>query len=253
MIRDVNSARDCAAACTVFQCPDVVGSDHIAAYFAKHGFTRCRTDSCVFTKRSDVGIMYVVLYVDDLLLVSSSQVMLRQFTEQLADDYKITEFGQPTSYLGIHIEHKPNGIRLSQQAFAESMLARFGLADCNPVNTPLAPRSALSLSASDNEGNDDKALDPNHTRRYREVVGCLIYLTMASRPDLVCATGQLSRYMQAPRESHWQAAKRVLRYVKGTTNLGIAVAARCSCTAIATPAMPLVRTRVVPHLVSCFY
>ena len=85
------------------------------------------------------------------------------------------------------------------------------MADCNAVNTPIA--TGLKLTKEGEGRSVDSTL-------FKSLIGSLRYLTI-TRPDIVYSVGLLSRYMKAPKESHWLAAKRILRYVKRTMEFGL--------------------------------
>nr|KYP72044.1 Retrovirus-related Pol polyprotein from transposon TNT 1-94 [Cajanus cajan] len=97
-----------------------------------------------------------------------------------------------------------NNRRMCEQ-FKE-ILAQFNMTDCNPVRNPIVPGTNLS---KDEDGSRVDAM------KFRQVVGCLMYLTV-TRPDLMFGVSLISRFMDDPKESHWAATKRLLRYVKGT-------------------------------------
>ena len=100
---------------------------------------------------------------------------------------------------------------ISQEGYARDILKRFGMEDSNPMNTPMEPKTKLSRN------DEGVVIDEN---LYRSLVGSLRYLT-CTRPDISYAVGVISRYMESPKSSHWKTAKRILRYVKGTTDLGL--------------------------------
>eukprot|EP00253_Pinus_taeda_P024439 PITA_24439 len=97
------------------------------------------------------------------------------------------------------------GISLSQSKYACDILRHFHMEDCKPAPSPF--QSGVKLSVSCTSPEVDATL-------YRQLVGKLLYLTH-TRPDLSFAVGLVARFMQNPRESHWKAAKRILRYVRG--------------------------------------
>ncbi|XP_076619597.1 uncharacterized protein LOC143340991 [Colletes latitarsis] len=91
------------------------------------------------------------------------------------------------------------------------LLEKYGLADCNPVATPMDKNTVLNNA----KGNGTKK------RPYRELVGALMYLAVATRPDIAYAVSALAQFNECYGDEHWAAAKRVLRYLKGTINHGI--------------------------------
>ena len=100
---------------------------------------------------------------------------------------------------------------ISQEGYARDVLKRFGMEDSNPMNTPMETKTKLS------KNDEGVVIDEN---LYRSLVGSLRYLT-CTRPDIAYAVGVISRFMENPKSSHWKAAKRILRYVKGTADLGL--------------------------------
>ncbi|CAL1371869.1 unnamed protein product [Linum trigynum] len=120
-------------------------------------------------------------------------------------EFEITDIGLMSYYLGIEVSQKEQGIFISQSGFAKEVLKKFKLENCNPVSTPA--ECGLKLSK------DDKGEKVNSTE-FRSLVGSLRYLTCI-RPDILYAVGLVSRYMEAPTMSQWNAAKRILRYIKG--------------------------------------
>ena len=93
----------------------------------------------------------------------------------------------------------------------KEILEKFKMSNCNPVNTPIA--TGMKLSREENG-------DFVNSIFFKSLVGSLRYLTI-TRLDIVYGVGLVSRYMETPKESHWLAAKRILRYIKGTLNLGL--------------------------------
>ncbi|XP_022752308.1 uncharacterized protein LOC111301066 [Durio zibethinus] len=114
-------------------------------------------------------------------------------------------------FLGIEIHQDQQGIFICQRKYANEILNKFRMENCKQVNTPLAQNE--KLIKEDGANKVDGSI-------YRSLVGCLLYLT-ATRPNIMYAANLLSRFMQNSSELHFKAAKRVLRYVKKTSELGI--------------------------------
>ena len=127
------------------------------------------------------------------------------------EEFEMTDCGLMAYFLGIEIRQQPDDIFISQKKYAKEILEKFKMAECNPVGTPVATGTKLTK-----EG-DGKHVDPTI---YKSLVGSLRYLTI-TRPDIVHGVGLVSRYMEEPKSSHWLAAKRILRYLKGTLNFGM--------------------------------
>jgi hypothetical protein len=115
------------------------------------------------------------------------------------------------------VEHdRINGtLKISQEQQILKMLAQFNMSDCKPSSTPAEPNSKL-IKTPDGEKDYDAAKFP-----YREAVGALLWIARTCRPDILYAVNKLGSHCNNPNTSHVMAAKRVMRYLKGTTTLGI--------------------------------
>ena len=135
--------------------------------------------------------------------------------ESVSAKYGITGLGEVKWVLGMLLERdRPTRtISISQEAFIDSILTRFNLTNATTVATPLTP--GTHLSADDCPTSKDE-IEEMANRPYREVVGALAWLTLGTRLDIAFATGLLARFGHNPGRVHWDVAKRVLRYLKGT-------------------------------------
>jgi hypothetical protein len=125
--------------------------------------------------------------------------------------FKMSDLGPLSNYLGIEVHQEKTGITISQGAYAQKILRKAGLLECNPCRTPMEARLHFSKSG------DTPRVDAT---QYRSLVGSLRYL-VNTRPGLAYAVGYVSRYMEEPREEHLTAVKRILRYIAGTMNWGV--------------------------------
>lgn len=183
----------------------------IEAHFISEGFQRCDSEQTLFTKRSKEGkIIIVSIYVDDLIFTGDDETMMSEFKNSMLREFDMTDLGKMRFFLGIEVLQKCDGIYICQKKYALDVLRRFGMIDCNSVSTPIVPGFKVSKEGG-------RSVDETY---YKQLVGSLMYLT-ATRPDMMFITCLLSRYMAKPMEIHLQAAKRALRYLKGTVNYGI--------------------------------
>lgn len=157
------------------------------------------------------NLVIIVLYVDDLIITGNHEVHLHQVKQELHKGFKMTDLGPLRYYLGVEVTQHPHQIFLSQTKYATGLLKKFGMENCKPSLTPMEQ----TLKLSKFEGGE--LVSSTH---YRQLIGSLIYLTN-TRPNLSYAVSILSRFMQDPRESHWNAGKRVLRYIQGTKDYGL--------------------------------
>ncbi|KAI5344111.1 hypothetical protein L3X38_011988 [Prunus dulcis] len=186
--------------------------DEINSYFIKTGFYRSPSEATLYTKMSTSGILIVSLYVDDIIYTGSSKEIMAAFKDDMMRQYEMTDLGLLHHFLGLGVLQTDSCIFLHQKKYAKTLLDKFGLKDCKSVATPLAVNE--KLSRVDGSELADETL-------YRQMVGSLLYLT-ATRPDIMFAASLLARFMHNPTKKHMGTAKRVLRYVQGTINYGIA-------------------------------
>ena len=123
----------------------------------------------------------------------------------------MTDLGFLHYFLGLRVHESLDGIFIYQEKYALDLLQRFGMADCKTVPTPFQSGVTLTTSCT------SPLVNPS---LYRQLVGSLLYLTH-TRPNISFAVGFVSRFSQDPHDSHWKAAKRILRYLKGTVRFGI--------------------------------
>ena len=161
----------------------------------------------------------MALYVDDLLIVWSSKESLTEVKERLKEHFKMKDMGSAHFLLGVEIRRRlDGGYFMVQEKYAAEVVSRYGMAAAKTVSTPFEPGSNFGAEGVPvAEGVDPGMVDIP----YRSLVGSLMYLAVCTRPDLSMAVSALSRYSQNPQMAHWEAAKRVLRYVKGTVGEGL--------------------------------
>ncbi|KAM0002129.1 putative RNA-directed DNA polymerase [Helianthus debilis subsp. tardiflorus] len=182
----------------------------LSTFLLSYGFICSRADSSLFILRKDTHIMYLLVYVDDLILTGNDDTILRSFISRLHREFAIKDLGSLNYFLGLEVVHTDTGLFLTQAKYAKDILLRAKLFDSKPVHTPLAPHESFTASGVPYS-------DPTS---YRSLVGALQYLTI-TRPDLSYAVNQLSQFLHCPTVDHFRAVKRLLRYVKGTISFGL--------------------------------
>ncbi|GAA0139391.1 transmembrane signal receptor [Lithospermum erythrorhizon] len=184
----------------------------IESHFGREGFQKCSSEQTLFTKKNAVGkIIIVSIYVDDLIYTGDDEKMMAEFKASMLERFDMTDLGIMSYFLGIEVIQNQQGIFIGQRQYAEVVLKRFGMEDCNLVHNPISPGAKVD---KDTQGK------PADETFFKQMVGSLMYLT-ATRPDLMYVTCLMSKYTARPTEMHMQVAKRALRYLKGTTQLGI--------------------------------
>ncbi|KAI3710109.1 hypothetical protein L2E82_39883 [Cichorium intybus] len=182
----------------------------LSSFLVSIGFVCSRADTSLFVfKRSSI-VLYVLVYVDDIILTGNDEKVIQKFINRLYQEFAITDLGPLNYFLGLEVTYTPNGLFLSQAKYAYDILSRAGLLDAKPVGTPLNTTELFTTHGT-----------PFHDpTMYRSLVGALQYLTI-TRPDLSYAVNQASQFLQTPTTTHFQLVKRILRYVKGTISYGL--------------------------------
>lgn len=174
----------------------------------KLGFRRLSSEQCVYVYNQDGEIVFIALYVDDILLFSIKNSRKRDiFKKQLKDEFKMNDLCPSNHILGMKITRNLDGkFTLDQSSYIKKILDKFNMSDCKPCQTPME----VGLKLEKSEDND-------YNNNYRSIIGYLMYLAVCSRPDIAHSVCYLSQFNNCNSESHWKAAKRVLRYLKGTS------------------------------------
>ncbi|SGZ07892.1 BQ5605_C030g10749 [Microbotryum silenes-dioicae] len=190
-----------------------VWNDTINATLASLGYRRLACDECIYRHEDAGGDHYIALYVDDLLFFGPDLGEIDRVLDQLDTLYGVKRLGPAEWVLGVQVvRHDDGGISLLQRQYLLDVLARFNMSDCNPCKSPM--EANLQLSPEPDTDSADNAI-------YRSMIGSLMYAVVATRPDLAHSVGYLSRFVGKAGDTHLEAAKRVLRYIKGSLDLGI--------------------------------
>jgi hypothetical protein len=174
----------------------------------------------MFVFRSSIGIMILLIYVNDIILTGSSSSLLHSFIRVLSQQFAMKDLSELHYFLGIEAKCTSTELHLCQSKYALSLLSRTSMLEAKPCSTLVLAGSKLSLH------DGDTLSDPS---LYRQIVNSFQYLTM-TRPDITYAVNQACQFMHSPTTVHLQAVKRILRYIKGTIDLGIHLTACSSLT-----------------------
>lgn len=190
-------------------------------FLVRTGFNRCRYDSCVYVlKRSKKCIMYLLLYVDDILLASASMEEIARFKVKLSSEFEMKDLGPAKRILGMDItrDRRKGELFLSQEGYLRKVVERFRMHEAKPVRTPLGTFTKLS---STQEPKTEEERTRMKTVPYASGVGSVMYGMVCSRPDLAHAVSVVSRFMANPGMTHWNALKWLLRYLNGSLGSGL--------------------------------
>jgi hypothetical protein len=178
-------------------------------FLTKFKFRPTASDSCVYVGSWLNTAVYLTIYVDDGLILSSNEDIIQTVLATIESKFELKS-GEATTYVGLEITQMRGEILLTQNAYINSVLETFNMTDCKPTSVPMQPNQELIPAT----------VCDDHLP-YRELIGCLIFLARSTRPDIAYATSKLAQFVTYHDETHWKAAKSILRYLRGTTNLGL--------------------------------
>ena len=178
------------------------------------GYVQSVADPCVFIKKANT-LSVVAVYVDDLILLAETEEDMRSLKSKLCARFKMKDIGRLHYCLGITVVHDDdrNCLWIHQRQYIQNIIDKYGLSEGKTVCTPMDANVKL--------WKDDGVSKPVDTVLYQSIIGSLLYAAIATRPDISQAVGALSKFNSCPTEAHLTAAKRILRYLKGTEDVGL--------------------------------
>ena len=184
-------------------------------FLVSKGFRRTESDHSVFVNEK-TGLI-VSVYVDDIQILGpkgSKHILILK--KELSRKFAMTDLGPCSYYLGMEIvrNREARTVRVTQTTYLKKVLTRFGMSNCATAPTPMVINTQMQAELV------DKAR-PEVTQEYQSMIGSMMYPMIQTRPDICYAITMLSRFNQNPNATHIQAAKRVIRYLKGSLNYGL--------------------------------
>ena len=176
-------------------------------FIKKMNFEISKVDPCVFIKREDGSLTLMTIYVDDGLIASNDRLVIDIISKQLEKEFEV-KIGEVNCYLGLEIRRNEKGSYIcDQKSYIDKLLRKYGMENSRPVATPI------------DSNKHEETCDKSFNFKYREAVGCLLYLATVSRPDIAFAVSFASRYIEKPLSCHFVLVKRILRYLRGSLDL----------------------------------
>jgi len=188
-------------------------------FLIKIGFTTTTTCPCIFIQANNSGTCIIAVYVDDLNIIGKGNI-IDETKYKLSHEFKMKDLGETKICIGIQIERTKSGIFIHQTNYVRKLLKKFHMHDSKPAKTPLTVRILHPENDIYGPKRKHEAILP-HTFPYLAAIGSLLYLANTTRPDISFAVSLLSRYSQEPTWRHWTGIKQILRYLKGTEDLGL--------------------------------
>jgi len=190
----------------------------INAFLLSIGFTRCVSDTCMYVRKTRTGgIMIIGLFVDDLPIAFDKQdeEEWNEVKAQFTNRFKMKDMGECQLILGMRVtrDRKNKILKIDNEVHIKRTLDTHGMSTCGTKPTPATEEKLVPRPA-----NEQNTIN---IQQYQSIVGSLNYLAQACRPDICYAVNQLCRYASNPSLAHLTAAKHVLRYLKGTSDIGL--------------------------------
>nr|KYP61748.1 Retrovirus-related Pol polyprotein from transposon TNT 1-94 [Cajanus cajan] len=185
--------------------------EKLSSFLIDNNFTRGKIDRILFRKVIKDDFIIVQIYVYDIIFCATNENLCQEFSMLMQDEFEMSMMGELKFFLGLQIVQTDEGVKIHQTKYTKELLKKFKMKDAKPMTTPMHPSTTLGL--------DEESPEVNSTM-YRGMVGSLLYV-IASRPDIMFNVCVCARFQVRPKEVHLQAVKRILRYLKGTPNLGI--------------------------------
>ena len=151
------------------------------------------------------------MYVDDIIVTGSCSAKVQQVIQDMQQTFALKDLGELSYFLGIEVSKIRNGIHLSQAKYIADVLAKHDLVNYSPVPTPMSTGQQI-IKAS--------GYEISNISQYRSIIRALQYVTL-TRSEIAFTVNKLSQFLSNPRTAHWEAWKRLLRYLKGTIHFGL--------------------------------
>lgn len=188
---------------------------NLSTTLGKHGFIPSFADQCLFIKKGKHGLVYCLVYVDDMLFAGHAEDV-QDAVNIILQTYDATDEGDAKSFLGLAIirDRARRILKLSQKAYIEDMASRFSF------HTEHINRK-VTIPMTCDHPEPGTPLDQSQAGNFASLIGSMLYLANCTRPDISYAVGTLARNLRSPHSAHLKLAKHLLRYCIATKDLGL--------------------------------
>uniref|UniRef100_A0A1Y1L115 Retrovirus-related Pol polyprotein from transposon TNT 1-94 n=1 Tax=Photinus pyralis TaxID=7054 RepID=A0A1Y1L115_PHOPY len=189
-------------------------NEEINKFLIQLKFTRSENDFCLYTlgEDNDNDRVYLLIYVDNIVIAGTDIQKINSIITQLMSRFEMKDKGILKHFLGLEINYNRNEgiLKITQSKYTQKILERFGMENCNGSNIPIDPKLKISGESH-----------LTSKKPVRQLIGCLMYLMVGSRPDICFAISYFSSYQDRCTDEIWSYLKRVLRYLQSTISLGL--------------------------------
>lgn len=187
-------------------------NDAIHEVLINAGFTQSKNDQCLYSKFINGGWCYVLIYVDDITVACKTMEQISVIESILSSKFEMQNLGKIKLYLGIEVTRDDAGnFELCQSSYIGQIASKFGLQGAKEAKTPMDVSYYKSSSGS--------SAQLINNEEYQKLIGCLLYVSINSRPDIAASISILAQKVSNPTQDDWNQLKRVVKYLKATANL----------------------------------
>jgi hypothetical protein len=184
--------------------------ERLRDFLLSKAFKIGKVDTTLFSKRIGKDLFVCQIYVDDIIFGSTNESFCEEFGKMMSNEFEMSMIGELSFFLGLQIKQLKDVIFVSQPKYLKDMLKKFGFKNAKSIKTPMATNGHLDL--------DEGGIIVD--KKICSIIGSLLYITVF-RPDVMFSVCMHARFQISPREVHLKAAKRILRYLKHTPNIGL--------------------------------
>ena len=195
--------------------------DNINSYLQSLNFKRLQSEHCLYIYSQNEEICLISLYVDDLIIAGTDTSVTTRVKDNLKQRYSMKDLGNVDEILGcrVHVNHVLGIVSMDQRKYTSNILSKY--LDSTEQTWLDTPADSSIVLTQDLGPLTEAETISMRTIPYREVIGCLLWLSLGTRPDITYAVSQVAKFSANPGQVHWKAVKRILRYLNGTRNLGL--------------------------------
>nr|GEW07900.1 putative ribonuclease H-like domain-containing protein [Tanacetum cinerariifolium] len=183
----------------------------LSTYLLETGFRRGIIDKTLFIKKEKGDLLLVQVYVDDMIFGSTKKSLCTEFEGLMYKKFQMSSMGELTFFLGLQVMQRDDGIFISQDKYVADILKKFDFSSVRTASIPIETNKALLK---------DEEVEDVDVHLYTSMIRSLMYLT-AFRPDIMFDVCACARFQVTPKVLHLYAIKRIFRYLKGQSKLGL--------------------------------